>query len=172
MSKMADEEKVMMDEEEKALIEENKKAMLSDEEKVMIEEEEDRVVKVKPIVIERFNHTMNLDTEKLVKQEVTISCAEQRAGRKLVFPVKFKTDENEMFLLRKLLTGESKPEVGEDKDKIEALLSTKEFLALLEVKHGLKHAVNLRNYNTTRSDRVLLKTRTVSYTGSRRKIKF
>ena len=42
----------------------------------------------------------------------------KKQAENLVFPVKFKTDENEMFLLRKLLTGESKPEVGEDKEKL------------------------------------------------------
>ena len=102
---------------------------------------------MKPIVIERLNHTVNLDMEKLVKQDMTISYSEQEGGRESVLLEKFQKDKKKMFWLREELRGESKMKVREDKAKIEALLSIVEFLALLEVRrsmsNGLNHVVNL-----------------------------
>jgi len=98
-------------------------------------------------VIERLNHTVNLDMEKLVKQDMTISYSEQEGGRESELLEKFQKDKNKMFWLREELRGESKMKVREDKAKIEALLSIVEFLALLEVRrgmsNGLNHVVNL-----------------------------
>ena len=98
-------------------------------------------------MIERLNHTVNLDMEKLVKQDMTISYSEQEGGRESELLEKFQKDKNKMFWLREELRGESKMKVREDKAKIEALLSIEEFLALLEVRrgmsNGLNHVVNL-----------------------------
>ena len=98
-------------------------------------------------MIERLNHTVNLDMEKLVKQDMTISYSEQEGGRESELLEKFQKDKNKMFWLREELRGESKMKVREDKAKIEALLSIVEFLALLEVRrgmsNGLNHVVNL-----------------------------
>ena len=96
---------------------------------------------MKPIVIERLNHTVNLDMEKLVKQDMTIFFLEEEGGRESILL------ENKMFWFREELRGENKMKVREDKAKIEALLSIVEFLAFLEVRrsmsNGLNHVVNL-----------------------------
>ena len=97
-----------------------------------------------------------MNSEKLVKQEVTISCSEEEAGRKLLLPEKFQIDENKMFWLREEWRGERKTVVREDKEKIEVLLSTEEFLALIEVKHssseGLNHEVNFSTGNIVQQE--------------------
>ena len=92
-------------------------------------------------MIERLNHTVNLDMEKLVKQDMTIFFLEEEGGRESILL------ENKMFWFREELRGENKMKVREDKAKIEALLSIVEFLAFLEVRrsmsNGLNHVVNL-----------------------------
>ena len=94
-----------------------------------------------------------MNSEKLVKQEVTISCSEEEAGRKLLLPEKFQIDENKMFWLREEWRGERKTVVREDKEKIEVLLSTEEFL---EVKHssseGLNYEVNFSTGNIVQQE--------------------
>ena len=71
----------LLSNEDKAMIE----AMLREEEKAMAEREKDqfhidrldRFVEVKLIVEKGLNHRVNLDSGKLEKQEMTISCSEQ-----------------------------------------------------------------------------------------------
>ena len=92
-------------------------------------------------MIEKLNHTVNLDMEKLVKQDMTIFYLEEEGGRESILL------ENKMFWFREELRGENKMKVREDKAKIEALLSIVEFLAFLELRrgmsNGLNHVVNL-----------------------------
>ena len=97
---------------------------------------------MKPIVIERLNHTVNLDMEKLVKQDMTISYLEEEGGRESILLEKFQKDKNKMFWFREELRGENKMKVREDKAKIEALLSIVEFLAFLEVRRGMSNGLN------------------------------
>ena len=87
-------------------------------------------------MIERLNHTVNLDMEKLVKQDMTIFFLEEEGGRESILL------ENKMFWFREELRGENKMKVREDKAKIEALLSIVEFLAFLEVRRGMSNGLN------------------------------